>query len=111
MNAIASLLDRFEVRRRDDQRAATRTAVSAGAAITGSYLAMNACATLLAGFGLLQTSPAIIGAMLVAMLFGPLMGIALGLARADMRLLARSQVPWSPSQSCVAFCTIVSKTG
>ena len=54
---------------------------------------MNACATLLAGFGLLQNSPAvIIGAMLVAMLFGPLMGIALGLAEADMRLLTRSLV-------------------
>jgi len=54
---------------------------------------MNACATLLAGFGLMQNSPAvIIGAMLVAMLFGPLMGIALGLAEADMPLLARSLV-------------------
>jgi len=54
---------------------------------------MNACATLLAGFGLMQNSPAvIIGAMLVAMLFGPLMGIALGLAESDMPLLARSLV-------------------
>src|SRR5215831_1962768 len=93
MGAKTSLLSRFASSRSDAERAATRTVVSGGAAITGPYLAMNACATLLAGFGLLQNSPAvIIGAMLVAMLFGPLMGIALGLAEADMLLLARSIV-------------------
>jgi len=54
---------------------------------------MNAAATLLAGFGLLQNSPAvIIGAMLVAMLLGPIVGIALGLAEADVTLLGRSLV-------------------
>ena len=88
-----SLLSRFASPRSDAERAAVRSVVSGGAAITGPYLAMNACATLLAGFGLLQNSPAvIIGAMLVAMLFGPLMGIALSLAEADIRLLARSLV-------------------
>jgi uncharacterized hydrophobic protein (TIGR00271 family) len=52
---------------------------------------MNAAATLLAGFGLLQNSPAvIIGAMLVAMLYGPLVGIALGLAEANLPVLGRS---------------------
>src|SRR5215475_3759437 len=45
--------------------------VTSGSALTSSYLAMNAAATLMAGFGLLQNSPAvIIGAMLIAMLFG-----------------------------------------
>jgi len=93
MDAKPSLLRRFEFRGNEAQRAATRGAVTAGAAITGSYLAMNAAATLLAGFGLLQNSPAaIIGAMLIAMLFGPIVGIALGLAEANMRLLSRSLV-------------------
>jgi hypothetical protein len=56
-------------------------------------LAMNAASTLIAGFGLLENSPAvIIGAMLIAMLFGPILGIALGLAEADMRLVGRSFV-------------------
>jgi uncharacterized hydrophobic protein (TIGR00271 family) len=59
--------------------------------LTGAYLAMNAAATLIASLGLLQNSPAvIIGAMLIAMLFGPIVGIALGLAEADMPLLGRS---------------------
>ena len=93
MNSTPSLLRRFEFRGNETQRAATREAVTSGAAITGSYLAMNAAATLLAGFGLLQNSPAvIIGAMLIAMLFGPIVGIALGLAEANMPLLSRSLV-------------------
>jgi uncharacterized membrane protein len=77
----------------DEQRKATREAVRSGAALTGAYLAMNAAATLIAGFGLFENSPAvIIGAMLIAMLFGPILGIALGLAEADMRLVGRSLV-------------------
>jgi uncharacterized hydrophobic protein (TIGR00271 family) len=77
----------------DARRLATREAVTSGARLTGSYLAMNAAATLIAGFGLLENSPAvIIGAMLIAMLFGPIVGIAFGLAEADMPLLGRSVV-------------------
>src|SRR3974377_108690 len=92
MDASANFIQRFRFLRRDEtKRAATRDAVTSGATITGSYLAMNAAATLLAGFGLLQNSPAvIIGAMLIAMLFGPLVGIALGLAEANLPLLGRS---------------------
>jgi uncharacterized hydrophobic protein (TIGR00271 family) len=75
----------------DAQRVATRESVRSGAALTGAYLGMNAAATLIAGFGLFENSPAvIIGAMLIAMLFGPIVGIALGLAEADMQLLGRS---------------------
>ena len=81
----------FSFRRDEAQRSATRELVASGSGLTGPYLAMNAAATLLAGFGLLQNSPAvIIGAMLVAMLYGPLVGIALGLAEANLPLLGRS---------------------
>jgi uncharacterized hydrophobic protein (TIGR00271 family) len=83
----------FSLRRNEAQRLATRQSVTSGSALTGSYLAMNAAATLMAGFGLLQNSPAvIIGAMLIAMLFGPIVGIALGLAEANIPLLGRSLV-------------------
>jgi uncharacterized hydrophobic protein (TIGR00271 family) len=65
--------------------------VASGAALNGSYLAMNLAAALIAGFGLIENSPAvIIGAMLIAMLYGPIVGIALGLAEANLRLLGRS---------------------
>ncbi len=70
------------------KRAATRESVAAGASLTASYLAMNVAAALIAGFGLMENSPAvIIGAMLIAMLYGPIVGIALGLAEADLHLL------------------------
>jgi uncharacterized hydrophobic protein (TIGR00271 family) len=73
------------------RRAAIRGSVIAGAELTGPYLAMNVAAALIAGFGLMENSPAvIIGAMLIAMLFGPIIGIAMALAEADLRLLGRA---------------------
>src|SRR6516165_3074795 len=94
MNIKVSVVRRFEFWAEEAQRSAAREAVTSGAAITTSYLAMNAAATLLAGVGLLQNSPAvIIGAMWVAMLLGPIVGIALGLAEAHVPLLARSLAP------------------
>src|SRR5271157_3293448 len=47
------------------QRAGIRESVTAGAALTGPYVAMNMAAAFIAGFGLMENSPAvIIGAML-----------------------------------------------
>ena len=81
------------LRRNELQRIATREAVTSSAALTIPYLTMNAAAALIAGFGLLQNSPAvIIGAMLIAMLYGPIVGVALGLAEANLPLLGRSLV-------------------
>ena len=49
---------------------------------------MNAAATLIAGFGLFEDSPAvIIGAMLIAALLGPIQGMAMALAESDLKLL------------------------
>ena len=93
MNAKNSVRRRFHLRRSETEQSRIRAAVTSGAVITGPYLAMNAAAALLAGLGLLQNSPVvIIGAMLVAMLFGPIMGIALALAEADLSLLTTSLV-------------------
>jgi len=67
----------------------TRQAVAAGAQLSISYLLMNASATLIAGYGLLANSEAVvIGAMLIAMLYGPILGIGLALAELDVRMLA-----------------------
>lgn len=93
MPVQASSIWKFDSRRSEAQRALTREAVTSGAAFTGAYVAMNAAAALIAGFGLLENSPAvIIGAMLIAMLYGPIIGIALGLAEASLFLLGRSLV-------------------
>src|SRR5215831_9113716 len=93
IDAKSGFISGFDLRRNEAQRSATRQSVASGSALTGSYFTMNAAATLIAGFGLLQNSPAvIIGAMLIAMLFGPIVGIALALAEANVALLGRSLV-------------------
>jgi uncharacterized hydrophobic protein (TIGR00271 family) len=91
MNSQSGLMWGISPRLTEVKRAAIRESVSSGAALTGSYLAMNLAAALIAGFGLIENSPAvIIGAMLIAMLYGPIVGIALGLAEANLQLLGRS---------------------
>src|SRR5271169_1338852 len=86
----------------DSQRAAIRKSVTDGAALTFPYLAMNVAAALIAGFGLLENSPAvIIGAMLIAMLFGPIMGIAMSLVEADLHLPGRSPAAEIVGVACV----------
>jgi hypothetical protein len=93
LGALPSFIWGFDFRINEVQRAATREAVASGASLTVAYLAMNAAAALIASFGLLQNSPAvIIGAMLIAMLYGPIVGFSLGLAEADLPLLGRSLV-------------------
>jgi uncharacterized hydrophobic protein (TIGR00271 family) len=91
MNAQSSALSRFFSQVTEAKGAAIRESVASGAALTGPYLAMNLAAALIAGFGLIENSPAvIIGAMLIAMLYGPIVGIALGLAEANLHLLRRA---------------------
>jgi len=93
MNAETDASSKISVQSKEDKRAAIHESVASGAALNGSYLAMNLAAALIAGFGLIENSPAvIIGAMLIAMLYGPIVGISLGLAEANMRLLGRSIV-------------------
>jgi uncharacterized hydrophobic protein (TIGR00271 family) len=91
MNSQSGLMWGISPRLTEVKRAAIRESVASGAVLNGSYLAMNLAAALIAGFGLMENSPAvIIGAMLIAMLYGPIVGIALGLAEANLRLLGRS---------------------
>ena len=91
MNTKTGLLSRIIRPRGEDERSATRESIASGATLSTSYLAMNVAAALIAGLGLIENSPAtIIGAMLLAMLYGPIVGIGLGLAEANLRLLGRS---------------------
>jgi uncharacterized hydrophobic protein (TIGR00271 family) len=75
----------------NDKHFAIYETVASGSTLSKSYLTMNVAAALIAGLGLIENSPAtIIGAMLIAMLYGPIVGIGLGLAKADLRLLGRA---------------------
>jgi len=62
-----------------------RSAIRAGAVFNVPYLLMNALAAVIACYGLFANSPAVvIGAMIVAMLLGPITGIALALVDSDL---------------------------
>jgi hypothetical protein len=68
----------------------TRPLVASGARLSANYLLMNAAATL-RGYGLLSNSEAvIIGAMLIAMLYGPILAIGMAFAELDGKLLGRA---------------------
>jgi uncharacterized hydrophobic protein (TIGR00271 family) len=86
----------------ESQRADVQRSVAAGATLSAPYLGMNVAAAFIAGFGLMENSPTvIIGAMLIAMLFGPIIGIAMALAKADLHLLGRSLVAEFVGALCV----------
>jgi uncharacterized hydrophobic protein (TIGR00271 family) len=107
-NAQSNVKSRFSPQLTEAKRAARRESVASGATLNGSYLAMNVAATLIAGFGLLENSPAvIIGAMLIAMLFGPIVGIAMALAEADLHLLGLSLVSELAGVACVLAVGVV----
>ncbi len=70
-----------------------RRAIDVGARLTSPYIAMNALATVVAAYGLLANSTAVvIGAMIIAMLLGPIMGLALALVDGDVDLLKRALI-------------------
>jgi uncharacterized hydrophobic protein (TIGR00271 family) len=61
------------------------------ATLSVSFIVMNILATIVASYGLLANSTAVvIGAMVIAILLGPIMGMALGLLESYPRLLWRA---------------------
>lgn len=69
-------------------KAEVRQSIVDGSSLNAPYIVMNALATAVAGYGLLADSPAVvIGAMIIAMLLGPIMGLALALVDGDTQLL------------------------
>jgi uncharacterized membrane protein len=72
----------------DQFREKVRQDIRNGAVCDVPYISMNVLAAVIACYGLLANSPAVvIGAMIVAMLLGPIMGAALALVDSDMALL------------------------
>ena len=68
-----------------------RRSIHEHAALTVPYLLMNGLATIVASYGLLENSVAvIIGAMIIALLLGPITGAALALVDGDYPLLRRA---------------------
>jgi uncharacterized hydrophobic protein (TIGR00271 family) len=68
-----------------------RAAIHRGAELSAAYLLMNVLAATIASYGLFANSPAVvIGAMIIAMLLGPITGISLALVDSDQKSLLKS---------------------
>uniref|UniRef100_A0A832A159 TIGR00341 family protein n=1 Tax=Desulfacinum infernum TaxID=35837 RepID=A0A832A159_9BACT len=68
-----------------------RENIRKGAELNTAFIFMNVLAATIACYGLFTNSPAIIiGAMIVAMLLGPIAGLSLSLVDSDIQLLLRS---------------------
>jgi uncharacterized hydrophobic protein (TIGR00271 family) len=73
------------------KRNAMQALIREEASYSTGYLIMNMLAAMIASYGLLANSPAVvIGAMLVAMLLGPIIGVSLSLVENDNALLKSS---------------------
>lgn len=73
------------------QRERVTHLIKGRAGLSWPYMFMNVLATIIASYGLFSDSPAtVIGAMILAMLLSPLMGMALALMHHDYRLLRKS---------------------
>lgn len=72
-------------------RAKIRRAIDVQSRFSQQYLLMNTLATIVAAYGLFTNSSAVvIGAMIIALLLGPIMGLALAMVDGDEALLQRS---------------------
>ena len=71
--------------------ATLREAIRTGAKFDSAFVLMNILSAVIASYGLLENSPAVvIGAMIIAMLLGPIAGTALALVDGDTRSLAKT---------------------
>lgn len=68
-----------------------RHRIDDGSSFDVAYVVMNTLATIVACYGLLADSPAVvIGAMIIAMLLGPIAGVALALVDGNPKLLRKA---------------------
>jgi uncharacterized hydrophobic protein (TIGR00271 family) len=90
-----------------DQNACSEayTSIRKGALLDRTYIIMNVLATIIACYGLFANSPAVvIGAMVVALLLGPIIGIALGVVEADNATLRKALVS-EVAGVCIVYVT------
>ncbi len=75
------------------RRAAVRASVTENSSFDQAYVVMNVLATIVACYGLLADSAAVvIGAMIIAMLLGPISGLGLALVDGDSELLRKALI-------------------
>ncbi len=76
---------------KDAQKEKMRASIRDNSSFDAAYILMNALATIVACYGLFADSAAVvIGAMIIAMLLGPIAGVALALVDGDNALLKKA---------------------
>jgi uncharacterized hydrophobic protein (TIGR00271 family) len=71
--------------------AAVRATIDSNSVFDAAYVTMNVLATVVACYGLFENSSAVvIGAMVIAMLLGPILGVSMGLVDANNPLLGKA---------------------
>jgi uncharacterized hydrophobic protein (TIGR00271 family) len=74
-----------------DYRLSVCQSIEDNSSLTIPYLVMNILATIVACYGLIADSTAVvIGAMIIAMLLGPIVGVAMGLVEGNNQLLYKA---------------------
>ncbi len=72
---------------------AIREAIHESVRFDRAFVLMNALSAMIASYGLLSDSAAVvIGAMVIVLLLNPITGIALGIAEGDYRLFGKSSI-------------------
>src|SRR5215831_992605 len=72
-------------------QASIRSGIDLNSSFDAPFVTMNVLATVIACYGLFENSPAVvIGAMIIAMLLGPISGVALGLVERNNPLLRKA---------------------
>lgn len=75
----------------DSVRANVRANIDLNSQFDAAYVIMNGLATVVACYGLFANSPAVvIGAMIIAMLLGPIAGVSLGLVDGNNALVGKA---------------------
>lgn len=86
-----AMQEAIEASARLDQQQIVRRNIEENASFNVPYVTMNVLATIVACCGLLANSVAVvIGAMIIAMLLGPITGLALAMVDGDDKLLVRA---------------------
>ena len=75
----------------DSTRADARANIDSNSGFDADYIIMNGLAAVIACYGLFENSPAVvIGAMIIAMLLGPIAGVSLGLVDRNNALVRKA---------------------
>lgn len=85
--------DKQQIVEEEKHKVYVRSRVAEDSSFDRPYVVMNILATVVASYGLLENSAAVvIGAMIIAMLLGPISGVGLALVDGNNRLLAKAGV-------------------